>query len=122
MVLAGTDTANPASYSEEVATDPRLHALIEKITVRFEPTFKLGRTRVRFDHADGTSAEQEASLDAFDRDPSHLRERLSGKFASLVAPRFRESGAAALITEILDQPGGPRPAELLQLVREQEPT
>jgi len=102
MGLAGVDTARLSSYSEEVAADPVLVALRDKVSLDFRTGIPNTFTEITLKLRDGRSvtASHDSGVPAVD--VGKQGERLEAKFAALVDPVFGTNRTGALIASIAD--------------------
>jgi 2-methylcitrate dehydratase PrpD len=105
MGLAGTDTSRLSTYSEQVAADPVLIALRDKVSLDFRTGIPNTFTEIELSLRDGSkfTARHDAGIPA--TDIAHQGTRLEAKFAALVDPVLGTEQTASLIAEIarLDQ-------------------
>ncbi len=96
MALAGLETSRLDSFTAEVAADPRITALRDKVTVELQPGFGVTHAAMDIRLTDQTtlSAEHDAGIPA--ASVSHQGTRIRAKFDGLVAPLLGNPRAAAL--------------------------
>lgn len=96
FALAGLDTADLATYTETKVADPALVALRDKVEIAFMPNWPHSLAEMAVEMADGTrlSARHDSGVPA--EDLVRQRERLEGKFHSLVAPILSPRRASRL--------------------------
>ncbi|MBS0559927.1 MAG: MmgE/PrpD family protein [Proteobacteria bacterium] len=94
MALAGVETGALASYSEELAADPVLAALREKVSIDFQTGWPHPKAALDLHLTDGTvlTAAHDAGVPAADLDEQGMR--LEAKFAALAVPAIGEARAA----------------------------
>ena len=114
MTLLGIDTANPDSYSDALAADPGLQALIARAEVTLAPEFALGMTAVALTLGDGQTMEQRCGFD-FVSDTEELTQMLSAKFLSLAAPVNGQEAAQHCHTMIMGPASALSARQLLTL-------
>lgn len=114
MTLLGIDTANPASYSDDLAADPALQELIARTEVKQSPEFALGMTAVSLRLADGTTVEKRGGFD-FEGDAITLTRMLSDKFLSLAVPVTDEGPARQCLAMIMGPTNALSARALLEL-------
>jgi 2-methylcitrate dehydratase PrpD len=100
MGLAGVDTSRLSTYSSEVAADPVLIALRDKVSLDFQRGIPNTFTEIALSLRDGTTftAQHDAGIPA--TDVAHQGKRLEAKFAALADPVLGTDKAARLITDI----------------------
>lgn len=100
MGLAGIDTGRLSTYSQEVAADPVLVGLREKVALDFQKGLPSTFTEVDVRLADGRtlSAVHDSGVPA--SDVAEQGRRLEAKFAALVDPVLATEATAALIAGI----------------------
>jgi hypothetical protein len=100
MGLAGVDTGRLETYSEEVAADPVLVGLRDKVALDFRSGLRSTYTAVELQLADGRtfSAEHDSGVPA--SDVAAQGQRLRAKFAGLVDPVLGTARTARLIDGI----------------------
>lgn len=105
MALAGIDTGRLSTYSEEIAADPVLVSLRDKVEFEFRRDMPSTLAELELLLTDGTriTAQHDSGVPATDV-PAQGR-RLEEKFASLVEPVLGAGRCRALIVQIgrLDQ-------------------
>ncbi len=96
MALAGLETSRLDCFTAEVAADPRIVALRDKVSVELLPRF--GQTHaimdIRLVDQTTLSAEHDAGIPA--ADVAHQGRRIRAKFEGLVVPVLGASRAASL--------------------------
>lgn len=100
MGLAGVDTSRLSTYSAEVAADPVLVGLRDKVAVDFRTGVSSTFSEVELSLADGSrfGAQHDSGVPA--TDAAEQGGRLEAKFASLVEPVLGAEPAARLIADI----------------------
>lgn len=100
MALAGHETGRLDVYSAEIATDPALVALRDRITVDFQQGWSNTRAEmdIRLNDQTTVHAAHDAGIPA--ADVVAQGGRLESKFAGLVAPLLGAARAEALIAEV----------------------
>jgi len=100
MGLAGVDTGRLSTYSEEVAGDPTLVGLRDKVEFDFRNDVRSTFAEIDLMLRDGRTltANHDAGLPA--EDVADQGRRLEAKFLSLVDPVLGEDRAKALVAEI----------------------
>ena len=100
MGLAGVDTSRLSTYSEEVAADPTLIAMRDRIELDFRTGIPNTFAEIELTLNDGSkvTARHDAGIPA--ADTAEQGRRLEEKFASLVEPVLGGNSANALIAEI----------------------
>jgi 2-methylcitrate dehydratase PrpD len=100
MGLAGVDTSRLSSYSEEVAADPILVGLRDKVTLDFRTGISNTFSEISLKLRDGrsVSAEHDAGVPA--SDAVKQGERLEAKFIALVDPVLGAEAAGTLLSAI----------------------
>jgi len=100
MGLAGVDTSRLSSYSREVAADPALIDLRDKVELDFRPGIPGTFAQVELLLRDGSrlTAEHDSGVPA--ADVTQQGERLEAKFAALVNPVLGPEKTARLIADI----------------------
>ena len=100
MGLAGVDTSRLSTYSEEVAADPVLVGLRDKVSLDFRTGISSTFTQIDLSLRDGSrfTAQHDAGIPAVDL--AHQGVRLEAKFAALVDPVLGTDKTARLITDI----------------------
>jgi 2-methylcitrate dehydratase PrpD len=102
MGLAGFDTGRLATFSEEVAADPDLVGLRDKVTLDFQTGISNTFAEIELSLKNGTrlSARHDAGIPA--TDAADQGRRLEDKFAGLVEPVLGSTRCNALISGIGD--------------------
>ena len=100
MGLAGVDTSRLASYCAEVAADPVLVGLRDKVSLDFRTGIPNTFTEIEVSLRDGSrfTAQHDAGTPA--GDVAHQGTRLEAKFAALTDPVLGTEKTARLIAEI----------------------
>jgi 2-methylcitrate dehydratase PrpD len=100
MGLAGVDTSRLSTYSEEVAADPVLIGLRDKVSLDFRTGIPNTFSEIELSLRDGSkfTARHDAGIPA--ADVAHQGKRLEAKFAALVDPVLGTHNAAHLIADI----------------------
>ena len=100
MGLAGVDTSRLSTYSEEVAADPTLVAIRDRVELDFRTGIPNTFAEIELTLNDGSkvTARHDAGIPA--ADTADQGRRLEEKFASLVEPILGGNSANALIAEI----------------------
>ena len=100
MGLAGVDTSRLASYSEDVAADPVLVALRDKVSLDLRSGISNTFSEVSLKLRDGRtlSAHHDSGVPA--SDPVNQGARLEAKFIALVDPVLGEKAAETLVNHI----------------------
>jgi 2-methylcitrate dehydratase PrpD len=100
MGLAGVDTGRLATYSEDVAADPVLVALRDKVEFEFRHDMPNTLAELELWLADGTrvTAQHDSGVPA--TDVTGQGKRLEAKFTSLVEPVLGAEPCKALIAQI----------------------
>jgi 2-methylcitrate dehydratase PrpD len=100
MGLAGVDTSRLSTYSEEVAADPVLIGLRDKVSLDFRSGIPNTFTEIALSLRDGShfTAQHDAGVPA--SDVVHQGQRLEAKFAALVDPVLGAGKAARLIVDV----------------------
>jgi 2-methylcitrate dehydratase PrpD len=100
MGLAGVDTSRLSTYSEEVAADPVLIGLRDKVSLDFRSGIPNTFTEIALSLRDGSrfTAQHDAGVPA--SDVVHQGQRLEAKFAALVDPVLGADKAARLIVDV----------------------
>jgi 2-methylcitrate dehydratase PrpD len=100
MGLAGVDTSRLSTYSEEVAADPVLIRLRDKVALDFRTGISNTFTEIELSLRDGSrfTARHDAGVPA--ADVTHQGTRLEAKFAALVDPVLGTEKTAQLIADI----------------------
>jgi 2-methylcitrate dehydratase PrpD len=100
MGLAGVDTSRLSTYSEEVATDPGLVAIRDKVELDFRTGIPNTFAEIDLLLTDGTrlSARHDAGIPA--ADTAEQGARLEQKFAALAEPVLGMQRTQGLIAEI----------------------
>jgi 2-methylcitrate dehydratase PrpD len=100
MGLAGVDTSRLSTYSEEVAADPVLIGLRDKVSLDFRAGIPNTFSEIELSLRDGSkfTARHDAGIPA--ADVAHQGKRLEAKFAALVDPVLGTHNAAHLIADI----------------------
>jgi 2-methylcitrate dehydratase PrpD len=100
MGLAGVDTSRLSTYSEEVAADPVLIGLRDKVSLDFRADIPNTFSEIELSLRDGSkfTARHDAGVPA--TDVAHQGKRLEAKFAALVDPVLGTHNAAHLIADI----------------------
>jgi hypothetical protein len=100
MGLAGVDTSRLSTYSEQVAADPVLIGLRDKVSLDFRTGIPNTFSEIELSLRDGSTftAHHDAGIPA--ADVTHQGTRLEAKFAALVDPVLGTDKAARLIAEI----------------------
>ena len=100
MGLAGVDTSRLATYSEEVAADPVLIGLRDKVSLDFRTGIPSTYTEIDLVMRDGSklSTRHDAGIPA--TDVAEQGRRLEAKFTALVEPVLGAEKAARLIGDI----------------------
>jgi 2-methylcitrate dehydratase PrpD len=100
MGLAGVDTSRLATYSEEVAADPVLVGLRDRVALDFRPGLSSTFSEVALRLRDGREVRAEWDSGVPARDAVRQGERLEAKFAALVDPVLGTERAGRLIVEL----------------------
>jgi 2-methylcitrate dehydratase PrpD len=107
MALAGLETSRLDSFTAEVAADPRITALRDKVSVELLPRFGATHAIIDIRLSDQTtlSAEHDAGIPA--ANVAHQGERIRAKFDGLLAPLLGPARTAALgdAIETIDSAG-----------------
>ena len=100
MGLAGLDTSRLSTYSAEVAADPVLIGLRDKVSFDFRTGIPNTFTEIQLSLRDGSkfSAQHDSGVPA--ADVAHQGTRLEAKFAALVDPVLGTEKTARLIADI----------------------
>ena len=100
MGLAGVDTSRLSSYSDEVAADPVLIGLRDKVSLDFRTGISNTFTAIEVSLENGSrfAAQHDAGIPA--TDVAHQGTRLEAKFAALVEPVLGTKNTARLIAGI----------------------
>jgi 2-methylcitrate dehydratase PrpD len=100
MGLAGVDTSRLSTYSAEVAADPVLIGLRDKVSLDFRTGIPNTFSEIELSLRDGSkfTARHDAGVPA--TDVAHQGKRLEAKFAALVDPVLGTHNAAHLIADI----------------------
>jgi 2-methylcitrate dehydratase PrpD len=100
MGLAGVDTSRLSTYSEEVAADPVLIGLRDKVSLDFRSGIPNTFTEIALSLRDGSrlTAQHDAGIPA--SDVVHQGQRLEAKFAAVVDPVLGGDKAARLIVDV----------------------
>ena len=100
MGLAGVDTSRLSTFSEEVAADPVLVGLRDKVSPDFRTGVPSTFTEIELSLRDGSklTASHDAGTPAVD--VTHQGTRLEAKFAALVDPLLGTRKTARLIADI----------------------
>jgi len=96
LALAGADTSDLATYTDEVTRDAEMNRLRDNVTVEFASGWPITLTEIEIALADGRTltARHDAGVPAGDVDEQGRR--LEQKFAALVGPLLGEKRAATL--------------------------
>ncbi len=103
MALCGLDTTQPASFSDEAASDPAVVRLSEMVQVRVEPRLDAWETKLELGLADGSRLVEAVDLAVPCDDVDEQAKVLLGKFENLVGPVLgaaRARGLAAALVEV----------------------
>jgi 2-methylcitrate dehydratase PrpD len=93
FTIAGIDTADPASFTDENATDARVQALVERVAVATDPQLRATQVRAEVHASSGTrTTEYDSGVPA--RDLVDQGRKLRAKFAALVEPVLGAEAAA----------------------------
>ena len=100
MGLAGLDTSRLSTYSAEVAADPVLAGLRDKVSLEFQTGIPNTFTEIGLSLRDGSrfTAQHDAGIPA--TDVAHQGTRLEAKFAALVDPVLGTHATARLLADI----------------------
>jgi 2-methylcitrate dehydratase PrpD len=100
MGLAGVDTSRLSTYSREVAADPVLVGLRDKVSLDFRAGIPNTFTEIELSLRDGSrlTAQHDAGIPA--TDVARQGTRLEAKFAALVEPVLGTDKTARLIADI----------------------
>lgn len=100
MGLSGVDTGRLSTYSAEVATDPALVAVRDRVEIDFRKGIPNTFAAIELTLTDGTtvSAEHDSGVPA--ADTAEQGRRLEEKFMALVEPVLGGNTAGALIAEV----------------------
>jgi 2-methylcitrate dehydratase PrpD len=100
MGLAGVDTSRLSTFSREVAADPVLIGLRDKVSLDFRTGIPNTFTEIELSLRDGSrfTARHDAGIPAVD--VAHQGKRLEAKFAALADPVLGTEKAARLIADI----------------------
>ncbi len=115
MALAGLETSRLDSFTAEVAADPRIAALRDKVSVELVPRF--GQTHAAMDirlvDQTSLSAEHDAGIPA--PDVAKQGVRIRAKFDGLIAPLLGNARGAALGDALDGLDSAPSVASLARL-------
>jgi 2-methylcitrate dehydratase PrpD len=100
MGLAGLDTSRLSTYSAEVAADPVLIGLRDKVSFDFRTGIPNTFTEIELSLRDGSKLTARHDSGVPDADVAHQGTRLESKFAALVDPVLGTEKAARLIADI----------------------
>ncbi len=100
MGLAGVDTSRLSTYSREVAADPVLIGLRDKVSLEFRTGIRNTFAEIEVSLLNGSkfTAQHDAGIPA--TDVPHQATRLEAKFAALVDPVLGTEKTARLIADI----------------------
>ncbi len=100
MGLSGVDTGRLSTYSPEVATDPALVAVRDRVEIDFRKGISNTFAAIELTLTDGStvSADHDSGIPA--ADTAEQGRRLEEKFVSLVEPVLGGNTAGALIAEV----------------------
>ena len=100
MGLAGVDTSRLSTFSEQVAADPVLIGLRDRVALDFRTGIPNTFTEIEVSLRDGSkfTAQHDAGVPA--ADVAHQGTRLEAKFAALVDPVLGSEKTARLIADI----------------------
>lgn len=100
MGLSGVDTGRLSTYSAEVATDPALVAVRDRVEIDFRKGIPSTFASIELTLTDGTTvaAEHDSGIPA--ADTAEQGRRLEEKFVALVEPVLGGNTAGALIAEV----------------------
>jgi 2-methylcitrate dehydratase PrpD len=100
MGLAGIDTSRLSTYSREVAADPELIGLRDKVSFNFQTGIPNTFTEIGLSLRDGSrfTAQHDSGVPA--TDVVHQGKRLEAKFAALVDPVLGTNTTARLLADI----------------------
>lgn len=101
MTLAGRDTGDIHTFSDDLATDPALCALRKRITVAPRVFDSRTASHVRIDLTDGGIRERQLDVGVPARDLDGQADILSTKFRTLAVPIVGEASAEELRRRIL---------------------
>ena len=109
MVIAGVNTSDIGSYTDECAADDALMTLRSKVNVTAETFESRTASRITLRLRDGAEYNGELDIGVPADNLLEQQDRLSGKFQSLTAPVIGESPSRELQREILymDRPTPP---------------
>jgi 2-methylcitrate dehydratase PrpD len=115
MGLAGVDTSRLSTYSEEVAADPVLIGLRDKVSLDFRTGIPNTFTEVELRLRDGSqfTAQHDSGIPA--ADVAQQGARLEAKFAALVDPVLGSERTARLITGIAGLDASPDVREIVRM-------
>jgi len=100
MGLAGVDTSRLSSYAEDVAADPVLIGLRDKVSLDFRAGIPNTFTEITLKLRDGRSVTANHDSGVPAADAVKQGQRLEAKFAALVDPIFGTDRTASLIASI----------------------
>ncbi len=116
MRLQGLDTSSLETFSDDIAQDPHIGALRDKVTV-VPDWVPGGASRVDFVLKSGERIEIEANVAVPARDLDAQEAKLVTKFMALATPRVGNAAAEQLKDEILDLQNAISLDQILQLCR-----
>ena len=100
MGLAGVDTSRLGSYSEEVAADPVLVGLRDKVSLDLRTGISNTFSEVSLKLRDGRSVSAQHDSGVPASDPVKQGQRLEAKFIALVDPVLGAEAAGTLVSAI----------------------
>lgn len=86
MALAGVDTSNPASYTDDLVRDPRLMDLESRIDVRFSPDVGRLKSTMIVELAEGPALRTSGDVSTTMKDLTEQDRKVTTKFRSLADP------------------------------------
>ncbi len=89
MVMAGVDTANPASFSDAAVQDPQLIALRDRVTISHDPALTEVQARLRITMKSGQVLTASHDLAEAPRTFVQRRDRLMTKARALIGEEAR---------------------------------
>jgi 2-methylcitrate dehydratase PrpD len=93
FTIVGIDTADPASFTDENATDARVQSLVERVAVATDPQLRATQVRAEVHAVSGTrTTEYDTGVPA--RDLVDQGRKLRAKFAALAEPVLGAEAAA----------------------------
>ena len=116
LALSGADTAAISTFSDDVAGDPALAALRQRVTVHGDMP-PGGAVRVVVHRASGTPVERAHNTGVAERDLDRQGQRLEAKFRSLATPVIGDSATQAVEQAVLSFEALPSLSGLMDAAR-----